>query len=58
MIANINPRILEEGEKIKKLAEIAQDKKIYYKPSNEALVEVRDYCDRIGIENHLSKGRK
>jgi hypothetical protein len=57
VIANINIRIAEEGEKIKKLVEIAQDKNIDYKPSNEALVALRDYCDRKGIENPLSKGR-
>ena len=57
VIANINIRIAEEGEKIKKLIEIAHDKNIDYKPSNEALVALRDYCDRKGIENPLSKGR-
>ena len=36
VMANINIRIPEEGEKIKKLIEIAQDKNIDYKPSNEA----------------------
>jgi hypothetical protein len=56
-MANINTRIPEEGEKIKKLVEIAQERNIDYKPSNEALVALRDYCDRKGIENPLSKGR-
>ena len=57
-MANINTRIPEEGEKIKKLVEIAQERNFDYKPSNEALVALRDYCDRKGIENPLSKGRK
>ena len=57
VMANINIRIPEEGEKIKKLIEIAQDKNIDYKPSNEAQVALRDYCDRKGIENPLTKGR-
>ena len=57
VIANINIRIPEDGEKIKKLIEISQDKNIDYKPSNEALVALRDYCDRKGIENPLSKGQ-
>jgi hypothetical protein len=56
-MANINTRIPEEGEKIKKLVEIAQERNIDYKPSNEALVALRDYCERKGIENPLSKGR-
>ena len=56
-MANINTRIPEEGEKIKKLVEIAQERNIDYKPSNEALVALRDYCDRKGIENPMSKGR-
>jgi hypothetical protein len=46
-MANINTRIPEEGEKIKKLVEIAQERNFDYKPSNEALVALRDYCDRI-----------
>ena len=57
VIANINIRIAEEGEKIKKLVEIAQERNIDYKPSNEALEALRDYCDRKGIENPMSKGR-
>ena len=57
VMANINTRIPEEGEKIKKLVEIAQERNFDYKPSNEALVALRDYCDRKGIENPLSKGR-
>ena len=58
VMANINIRIAEEGEKIKKLIEISQEKNIDYKPSNEAQVALRDYCDRKGIENPLTKGRK
>ncbi len=38
--------------------DIAKEKNIDYKPSNEALMALRDYCDRKGIENPLSKGGK
>ena len=55
VVANINIRIPEEGEKIKKLVEIAKDKNIDYKPSNEALIALRDYCDRKGLDNPLNQ---
>ena len=49
--ANINIRIPEEGEKIKRMIEIAQERNIKYQPSTEASVSLREYCDRKGIEN-------
>jgi hypothetical protein len=52
--ANINIRIPEEGEKIKRLIEIAKERNIDYKPSSEALASLKDYCDRKGLENPLS----
>jgi hypothetical protein len=55
-MANINVRLPEEGEKIKRLVEISKEKNINYKPSNEALIALKDYCDRKGIENPLGKG--
>jgi hypothetical protein len=54
--ANINIRIPEEGEKIKRLVEIAKERNIDYKPSSEALASLRDYCDRKGLENPLGGG--
>jgi vacuolar protein sorting-associated protein IST1 len=57
--ANINIRIPEDGEKIKRLVEIAQERNIDYKPSSEAMASLRDYCDRKGLENPLgSCGKK
>lgn len=55
MAANINIRIPEEGEKIKRLVEIAKERNIDYKPSSEAKQALREYCDRKGIENPLGK---
>ena len=57
MAANINIRIPEEGEKIKRLIEIARERNIDYKPSAEAVAALRDYCDRKGLENPLGKGQ-
>lgn len=51
--ANINIRIPEEGEKVKRLIEIARERNIDYKPSSEAIAALRDYCDRKGMENPL-----
>ena len=55
--ANINIRIPEEGEKVKRLIEIARERNIDYKPSNESIASLRDYCDRKGLENPLGKGQ-
>lgn len=46
---NINIRIPEEGEKIKRLIEIANERNIDYKPSPESLIQLNDYCSRRGI---------
>jgi len=51
--ANINIRIPEEGEKVKRLIDIARERNIDYKPSAESLAALRDYCDRKGMENPL-----
>ena len=51
---NINIRIPEEGEKIKRLIEIAKERNIDYKPSAEASIQFRDYIDRKGLINPLS----
>lgn len=55
--ANINIRIPEEGEKVKRLIEIARERNIDYKPSAESIAALRDYCDRKGLENPLGKGQ-
>lgn len=47
-------RIPEEGEKVKRLVEIAQERNIQYKPSLEANQELLSYVDRRGIPNPLS----
>ena len=51
--ANINIRIPEEGEKVKRLIDIARERNIDYKPSAESMAALRDYCDRKGMENPL-----
>ena len=52
-------KIPEEGEKIKRLVEIAQERNIDYKPSVEAYTALNEYCDRKGIPNPLhSNGKK
>ena len=51
--ANINIRIPEEGEKVKRLIDIARERNIDYKPSAESIAALRDYCDRKGMENPL-----
>lgn len=50
---NINIKIPEEGEKIKRLVEIAKERNIDYKPSAEAMQSLMDYIDRKGIPNPL-----
>lgn len=57
ILANINMKLPEEGEKIKRLVEIALERNIDYKPSSEAYMELNLYCDRKGLENPLHKGR-
>lgn len=57
ILANINMKLPEEGEKIKRLVEIAQERNIDYKPSAEAYMELNLYCDRKGLENPLHKGK-
>lgn len=56
IIQNINLKIPEEGEKVKRLVEIAKDRNIDYKPSAEAYSELVSYCDRKGIPNPLDDG--
>lgn len=50
---NINIRIPEDGEKIKRLVEIAKERNIDYKPTPESMRNLSDYCDRKGIPNPL-----
>lgn len=53
MAANINIKIPEEGEKIKRLVELAKERNIDYKPSAESMSYLNDYVDRKGIPNPL-----
>ncbi len=50
----MNIRIPEEGEKIKRLIEIAKERNIDYKPSAESMIALNDYCDRKGIPHPLN----
>lgn len=56
--ANINLKIPEEGEKIKRLVELARERNIDYKPSAEASQNLMDYVDRKGLPNPLSDGTR
>ena len=58
ILANINLKIPEEGEKIKRLVEIAQERNIDYKPSLDAATELNSYCDRKGVPNPLHAGKQ
>lgn len=50
---NINIKIPEEGEKIKRLVELAKERNIDYKPSAEAMASLSSYIDRKGIPTPL-----
>ena len=50
---NIDLKIPSEGEVIKRLVELAQEKNIKYIPSHEATVALNDYCTLKGIKNPL-----
>jgi hypothetical protein len=47
-------KLPEEGEKIKRLVEIAKERNIEYRPSAEAYHAMMDYIDRKGVPNPLS----
>jgi hypothetical protein len=51
--ANINIRILEDGEKVKRLIEIAKERNIDYIPSSESVVALKDYVERKGIKSPM-----
>ena len=53
ILANINLKIPEEGEKIQKLVEVARERNINYVPSPEARMALNSYLDRKGIPNPL-----
>ena len=55
---NINIKIPEEGEKIKRLVEIAKERNIPYKPSAEAYSSLIDYIDRKGLDNPMGGDHK
>jgi predicted transcriptional regulator len=50
---NIDLKIPEEGEVIKRLVELAAEKNIKYVPSHEATIALNDYCTRKNIKNPL-----
>jgi len=43
---NIDPRKPEEGEVGLRMYNLAQERNINYKPSNEVMVEIKAYCQR------------
>lgn len=45
---------MEEGEKVKRIVELAKERNIDFKPSAEARQHLADYCDRKGIINPLT----
>jgi len=51
---NINLRMPEEGEKINKLVEIAKQKNIDYKPSEESATYLALYLDRNAAKSHFN----
>lgn len=56
---NINLKIPEEGEKIKRLVELAKERNIDYKPSVEASHALNEYCERKGFPNPMyGNGKK
>ena len=46
---NVDIKIPEEGQLIKRLVELAQERNLNYIPSHEASVSLNDYCTRKGI---------
>jgi len=45
--------IPEEGEKVLKLVQLARERNISYKPSQEATMALNDYCSRKEIKVNL-----
>ncbi len=52
---NIDVKIPEQGEVVKRLVELAKERNIHYIPSHESVVALNDYCDRKGLPNPLGK---
>ena len=52
---NIDIKIPEQGEVIKRLIELAQERNINYIPSHESTMALNDYCARKGLPNPLAK---
>ena len=50
---NIDIRVPEEGEVIKRMVELAKEKNIDYVPSHESTVMLNDYCARREIPVNL-----
>lgn len=53
-MAQISVKVVEEGEKVKRIVELAKERNIDFKPSSEARHNLQDYCDRKGITNPLT----
>ena len=49
-------KVPKEGEKIKRLVEIAQERNIQYRPSIEGCTELNSYCEEMGVPNPLKAG--
>ena len=52
----INLKIPEEGEKVKRMIEIAKERNIAYKPTSESHQALMEYIDRKGIPNPIDDG--
>lgn len=52
---NIDIKIPEEGQVIKRLVELAQERNINFIPSHDGTVALNDYCLRKGLTNPLAK---
>lgn len=54
---NIDIKVPEEGEVIKRLVELANERNISYTPSHDNLIALNDYCRRKEIPNPLNKDK-
>ena len=50
---NIDIRVPEQGEVVKRLVELAKERNINYIPSHESTIALNDYCERKGLTNPL-----
>jgi len=50
---NIDIKIPEQGEVVKRLVELAKERNINYIPSTESTMALNEYCARKGLPNPL-----